>query len=132
VKSVMKQTDAGTGRRPDAATSRVCNDQAMRSPRGLADFGKLLQVALLVLSIASFGSSAAAQTKKKTPRKSQPTALDNRVAKAKADLVAAAKDYKESLQKLLAFEEDDVKSATEKLEKRKALLSQNIISIKEV
>jgi len=72
-----------------------------------------------------------AQTKKKTPRKSQTT-LDSRMAKAKADLVSAANDYKETLQRLLVFEEDDVKLATATLEKRKALLSQNIISKKEV
>jgi hypothetical protein len=85
--------------------------------------------------IVCLGSSAAAQAKKKTPAKSQPkpqTTLDTQIAKAKADLVKAASDYKESLQKLLAFEEDDVKLAAATLEKRKALLSQNIISKKEV
>ena len=127
-----KQRDTGKGRRGDAATSRERIDQPTNVVCGLAAMGKILHVGILILSIACSGSSAASQTKKKTPRKSQPTALDNRVTKAKADLVAAAKDYKESLQKLLAFEEDDVKLAAAQLEKRKALLSQNIISRKEV
>jgi hypothetical protein len=130
VKSKTEQRDAEAKRRGDTATVRQYIHQARKAL--LPELGKVSQVVLLVLSIACFVSGAASQTKKKTPRKSQPTALDNRVAKAKADLVAAAKDYKESLQKLLAFEEDDVKSAAEQLEKRKALLSQNIISRKEV
>lgn len=77
--------------------------------------------------------SSFAQTRKKKapPRKAQPT-LNSQVSQARADLVAAAKNYKDSLEKLLAFQEADVKIATETLEKRKALLSENIISKKEV
>ena len=87
---------------------------------------------LSVLLIAACETSYAQSKKKKAPvRKAQPT-LNSQLSQARADLVVAAKNYKDSLQKLLVFQEADVKAATETLEKRKALLSQNIISKKEV
>jgi hypothetical protein len=54
------------------------------------------------------------------------------MAKAKADVVAAANDYKASLEKLLALQENDVKTASDIVEKRKELLDQAIISKKEL
>jgi len=93
------------------------------------------QFAAIILTaflIATCVTSPAQSKKKKAPaRKSQPT-LNSQLSQARADLVVAAKNYKDSLQKLLVFQEADVKIATETLEKRKALLSQNIISKKEV
>jgi len=87
---------------------------------------------LSVLLIAACETSYAQSKKKKTPvRKAQPT-LNSQLSQARADLVVAAKNYKDSLQKLLVFHEANVKTTTETLEKRKALLSQNIISKKEV
>src|SRR5690349_11873909 len=94
---------------------------------------KRFAAALLVIFLfANFELPLAQSKKKKAPARKPQSTLNNQVAKARADLVAAAKDYKDSLQKLLAFEEADVKSATETLEKRRALLDQNIISKKEV
>lgn len=88
-------------------------------------------ISLTVFLIATCETSLA-QSKKKAPvRKSQPT-LNSQLSQARADLVVAAKNYKDSLQKLLVFQEADVKTATDTLDKRKALLSQNIISKKEV
>jgi len=85
----------------------------------------------LAASILIFGESsqAATQAARKHPVDQR---MNERLQKAKKDLAQAAEDYKESLQKLLAFEEDDVKSATEQLEKRRRLLAQNEISTKEV
>jgi len=54
------------------------------------------------------------------------------VAKAKADVVAAANEYKASLEKLLTLQENDVKAASETVEKRKELLAQAVISKKEL
>ena len=54
------------------------------------------------------------------------------MARAREDLVTATKQYKESLEKLLPYQEQTVKSATDTLEKRKSLLDQGIVSKREV
>jgi hypothetical protein len=89
-------------------------------------------IILTVFLITTCDTSLAQSKKKKAPaRKSQPT-LNSQLSQARADLVVAAKNYKDSLQKLLVFQDADVKTLADTLEKRKALLSQNIISKKEV
>ena len=88
-------------------------------------------VLLLVLIAAPVDSLAQGKKKTKTPPKSEPTLAD-RVKKAKAEVAAAANDYKASLAKLLAFQENDVKAASEQVEKRKELLALAIISKKEL
>lgn len=94
--------------------------------------GKYVSVAVLAfVLLAAAGDSLAQGKKKNTPRKPEPTLAD-RVAKAKAEVAAAANDYKASLQKLLALQEDDVKTASETVERRKELLAQAIISKKEL
>jgi len=96
--------------------------------------GKYFGAAVLVLVLIASSVDSLAQGKKKaktkTP-KSEPTLAD-RVAKAKAEVAAAANDYKASLEKLLAFQENDVKAASEQVEKRKELLALAIISKKEL
>ncbi|HKP85086.1 MAG TPA: hypothetical protein VJZ26_03255 [Blastocatellia bacterium] len=93
---------------------------------------KRLEIVLVVLVLLLASAGAQAQGKKKKPAgKSQPTLAD-RVAEAKQDVIRAAKEYKASLEKLLVFQEADVKAAAEMVEKRKALLQQSIISRKEV
>ncbi|HEY3136403.1 MAG TPA: hypothetical protein VGL29_10285 [Blastocatellia bacterium] len=87
--------------------------------------------ALLFFALMAVRESTAAQKKKKTPRNSQPT-LSDKLTKAKEDVIAAGKDYKASLEKVLKFQEADVKAAAETLEKRKLLLAQNVISKKEL
>jgi hypothetical protein len=73
-----------------------------------------------------------AQGKSKTPpRKSEPTLAD-RAKQAKADVIAASKEFKASLEKLLAFQQDDLKAASALVEKRKELLAQAVISKKEL
>ena len=95
--------------------------------------GKYFSAAVLVLVLTAAPCDSLAQGKKKskTPVKSEPTLAD-RVAKAKAEVAAAANDYKASLEKLLAFQENDVKAASEQVEKRKELLALAIISKKEL
>ena len=93
--------------------------------------GYLCATALAFVLASASGESLAQSKKKKSSRKSEPTLAD-RVAKAKADVVAAANDYKASLEKLLALQENDVKAAAEIVEKRKELLAQAIISKKEL
>ena len=89
-------------------------------------------IILAFFVLVAFQASFAQTKKKKAPPRKPQSTLSSQVAKAKADLISAAKDYKDSLQKLLAFQEADVKLASEQLAKRKELLSQNIISKKEV
>jgi len=95
--------------------------------------GKYFSAAVLVLVLFAAPVESLAQSKKKPriPAKSEPTLAD-RVAKAKAEVAAAANDYKASLEKLLAFQENDVKAASEQVEKRKELLALAIISKKEL
>jgi hypothetical protein len=80
---------------------------------------------VVVLSLLAAGP---AQTKKDQ----KPENPGTNMAKVRADLVTATKQYKESLEKLLPYEEQTVKSATDTLEKRKSLLDQGIVSKREV
>ena len=75
---------------------------------------------------------AEAQKGKKKPPRHPPGELAQRIAKAKDEVVAAAQNYKESLDKLLVFQEGDVKTASETVEKRKALVEQQIVSKREL
>jgi hypothetical protein len=95
--------------------------------------GKYFSAAVLALVLIAAPVDSLAQRKKKpkTPPKSEQTLAD-RVAKAKAEVAAAANDYKASLEKLLVLQENDVKKASETVEKRKELLAQAIISKKEL
>jgi len=117
----------------------VPDSVSSNSPPG-AVTGQSSRIALL-LSIAfiltvnlpqiSLGQTKKAESRKKSSQKSAPTVAEQ-VAKAKADLISAANDYKKSLATLLALQEADVKSASELVEKRKVLLEQSVISKKEL
>lgn len=100
-------------------------------PRLYLRIGKYVSTTVLVLVLISPSGGSVAQGTKRGPRKQEPTLAD-RVAKAKADVIAAANHYKTSLGKVLDFQEEDVKTATEVVEKRKELLAQSIISKKEL
>jgi hypothetical protein len=91
--------------------------------------GRGFKLAIVVVALASF---APAQSKKRSPAKPAQPTIQQRVIKAKADVIAAARSYKESLQKLLDLQENEVKFKAEIVEKRKALLEQQIISKREV
>ncbi|HEY9233378.1 MAG TPA: hypothetical protein VIS78_14595 [Blastocatellia bacterium] len=75
---------------------------------------------------------AEAQRRKKKAPTTPPSELARRAAQAKDEVVAAARSYKESLEKLLVFQEGDVKTATETVERRKALVEQQIVSKREL
>jgi hypothetical protein len=92
---------------------------------------KYIKIVILTFALAGAGIPLYAQTKRKPPRSSQTT-LASQVAKAKQDVIKAANEYKASLEKLLVFQEADVKSAAEIVERRKALLAQSIVSKKEL
>jgi hypothetical protein len=101
-------------------------------PRAYGSRARLIKIILLVFALVCASPVAQAQRKTKKPaQKSQPTLADQ-ISKAKQDVIRAAEDYKSSLQKLLVYQEGDVKTAADMLEKRKALLEQNIISKKDV
>jgi hypothetical protein len=102
-------------------------------PRVSVPGGKYFCATVLGLVLLSVTGDSIAQTKKKknTAQKSEPTLAD-RMSKAKADVVAAANEYKASLEKLLALQESDVKAASDTVEKHKDLLAQAIISKKEL
>ena len=97
--------------------------------------GFLVSIALLVVlslpSISLAQSKKAPKTKNKSSQKAEPT-LNERLSKAKAEVISAAKDYKKRLEELLALQEVDVKDASALVEKRKALLAQSVISKKEL
>jgi hypothetical protein len=77
------------------------------------------------------GPSLAQGKSKTTTRKTEPTLAD-RAKQAKADVIAASIEFKASLEKLLAFQQDDLKAASALVEKRKELLAQAVISKKEL
>ena len=93
---------------------------------------------ILLVALASPEGNSFAQARKKVPPKSQKTpaktepTLTDKLVQAKKDVAAAAANYKKSLETLLELQQGDVKMLSEQLEKRKALLDQNIISKKEV
>jgi hypothetical protein len=95
-------------------------------------FGRYFCAAVLAfVLLASSDSIAQSKKKKKAPQKSEPS-LTDRLKKAKADVVTAANDYKASLERLLALQENDVKFAADTVEKRKELLALSIISKREL
>ena len=89
----------------------------------------VLVVALVAL-ISAGDVQAQRRAKKRAPEPQKE--VTDRVVKAKEEVVAAAQKYKESLEKLLAYQESDVKSAAEVVDKRKAMLEQQIVSRREV
>jgi multidrug resistance efflux pump len=71
---------------------------------------------------------ASAQGKKKP---NSNTTLANRVAQARADLIAASKEYKASLEKLLLFEEEELKRTEEEFERRKQLFAEGLAGVRD-
>jgi hypothetical protein len=92
---------------------------------------KYIKIVTLMCALMAASLTAHAQGKKK-PSRAPQTPLATQVAKAKQEVIKAANEYKASLEKLLVFQEADVKSAADIVEKRKALLAQSIISKKEL
>jgi hypothetical protein len=57
----------------------------------------------------------------------KPVKRDSQLIQLRQEFVNATKEYKESLEKLLSFYEDDVKKAEEKLELSKKLFAERLI-----
>jgi len=92
-----------------------------------------------VFVVLSFLAPAPGQSKKDQTTKESQAKNDQKsentepsISKVREDLVAATKQYKESLEKLLPFEQERLKTATETVEKRRSLLAQGIVSKREV
>ena len=78
-----------------------------------------LTVVLAALLIASFSLSANAADKAKPA---------SQAAKANSDLVTATNEYKASVEELIKIYEAALRTATERLEKRKEIFAQGLIS----
>jgi hypothetical protein len=83
-------------------------------------------VFLLLLPVSALAGQ------KQTPPRQSPVVVDSRMSIFKMETAKAASEYKASLKKLLEFEENDVKTAAETLEKRRASLAANEIDKKEI
>ena len=90
-----------------------------------------LKIILLSLALLLASGEAQSQGKKKPKGKSVAQATKDLKA-SKANLVDATKELKASLEKELPFLENDVKRATEELEKVKQLLPLGIVSERDV
>src|ERR1043165_6153832 len=94
------------------ATKTTADDEPGSRPAYPSLCGKrcapfAIVVLLFILLFSNF--DAQAQKRKKKPAGKPQTGLAAQVAKAKEDVIAAAQAYKESLVKLLVFQEGDVK-----------------------
>lgn len=111
------------------------DDASAADPWQSTIIGFLVSIALLIVlslpAISLAQSKKAPKSKNKASQKTEPT-LNERLSKAKAEVISAAKDYKKRLEELLALQEVDVKDASALVEKRKVLLAQSVISKKEL
>jgi len=89
-------------------------------------------VCVALTCVLLFAFNAEAQKRKKKPPTNPPSELAQRAAKAKDEVVAASQAYKKALEDLLALQEADVKTASETVERRKALVEQQIVSKREL
>ncbi len=94
---------------------------------------------MIIFSILAISTTMYAQTNQSRLQTSSPkpvskemTAIAAELSDARNDVISAAIDYKASLEKLLALQQDDVKRAAEEVEKRKNLLGLEIITRREV
>jgi hypothetical protein len=87
------------------------------------------------LCLYFLGATVSAQTRSSGAQSTPNTPsvrFKSQLGKAKDEVIRAANDYKASLKNLLLFQEADVITATEMVEKRKALYAQNLVSIEDV
>src|ERR1044071_9892258 len=89
-------------------------------------------LALILLALCLLPLTVDAQRKRKQPAPDAHPNPADRVKQAKEDVIKAAQDYKSWLAKLLTLQEADVKTATETLDRRKALLGQGVVSKREI
>jgi hypothetical protein len=85
-------------------------------------YKRIITLSLLLISLSL---TSIAQTK-------ASSSLKGEAAKSREDVIAAAREYQDSLRKLLALREEHVKQAEAEVENRKKLLEQKIINEREV
>ena len=84
---------------------------------------------LLILSALVFASPVYTQKKSKTQKpKTAPAPAQSEVSKLRDQYVSATKEYKTSLQRLLALYEESVKKAEQRHEKTEKLFADGLIS----
>jgi Outer membrane efflux protein len=97
------------------------------------NFGEKFAVAIIAISILTSGAQA--QGKKSPSRartQSDKTRLADNIQEARAELIKATNDYKQSLEKLIAMYESSLKDVSERAAKQKELFAQGIISKREL
>ncbi|MDQ3819018.1 MAG: TolC family protein [Acidobacteriota bacterium] len=106
----------------------------VRAPFHFGGAGRLVPVlfSILLLIFSYAQSGILAQNKKRgaKPAGSKKAEADNNLAKTREEFVRATKEYKNSLEQLIALYEKDVKRAEEKLTQAKQLYSEGLISRK--
>jgi hypothetical protein len=90
-----------------------------------------LRITTLLLVLLCAIGGVLAQSKKKTAP-SPKTTLADRLAETRADLIAASKEYKATIEKLLPLEEKELKNEADEVERHKPLLLEGIISKREL
>lgn len=97
----------------------------------MISFGRLgLLCVLSLVVLFSTAGSTYAQKKKKAPAKPKPetTSPETELARLRDEYIKATKDYKDSLQKLLALYRENVKKAEDRREQIQKLFSQGLVS----
>jgi hypothetical protein len=90
-----------------------------------------LKVLILVPALLFAVAPVEGQNKKKPTRSSQEQ-LAEKVEKSRAEVISAATDYKQSLEKVISILDLDLKDKTGRVEKFKSLLAEGLISRKEL
>ena len=85
-------------------------------------------LSLLILFSIACASPVCAQRKSSTRKKAAPEATQSELSKLRGQYISATKEYKASLQKLLALYEDSVKKAEQRHEKTEKLFADGLIS----
>ena len=88
----------------------------------------LKPIVLILVLLCAMDDASAQGKKKPAPAPNSNPSLANRVKQARADLIAASKAYKESLEKVIPFEEDERKRSAEEVEARKQLVIEGLAS----
>ena len=100
----------------------------IRSARFVARVGgaSLLALVLFVTEIQTFAQSRKKQSAR--PPQSEPVETADQLAKSRAEFLRLTKEYKESLEQLIALYEKEVKKAEERLAQLKELYAEGLIS----
>lgn len=93
---------------------------------------RYLRAAALVVLLLLVSVTGAAQKKSQPQPKKDETAPANQLSRLRDEYIKSTKDYKESLQKLLALFQKDVKKVEQRQEQMQKLLGDGLVSRREV